>query len=91
MFRNQLEALDAAKLLIQKLPAHAVWSLSVTEDDDYESPTVFNVFAEEEDWPKLMVSLRLGKPVDRSTDEKGDQFLVFRQGTLLISFIEQGV
>jgi hypothetical protein len=76
-------------LLVQKLPSHAIWALEVTNDDDAESPTVLNIFAEESEWLSLIVSLRLGKATDRSTDEKGEQFISFRQGTLLVSIIEQ--
>jgi len=88
-FRQQLEAIGSALLLVQRLPAHAVWALEVTNDDDAESPTVLNIFAEQDEWLSLALSLRLGKNVDHSTDEKGEQFVSFRQGTLLISFIEQ--
>jgi len=90
MFRQQLEAIGSALLLIERLPADAVWALEVTNDDDAESPTVLNVFAPSDAWAKLMVSLRLGKPTDRSTSENGEQFISFRQGTLLISIIEHG-
>ena len=83
-FQTQLEAIGSALLLIQKLPAQSIWALELTNDDDAESPSVLNIFAEREEWPMLMVSLRLGKPVD---SEKN--FLSFRQGTLHISFIEE--
>jgi len=88
-FRKQLEAIGSALILVQKLPAHAVWALEVTNDDDAESPTVLNIFAEQDEWLSLIASLRLGKATDRSTDEKGEQFISFRQGTLLVSIIEQ--
>lgn len=87
-FRKQLEAIGSALILIERLPAHAVWALEVTNDDDAESPTVLNIFTEEEQWLPLIASLRLGKAIDRSTNDKGDQFISFRQGTLLISIIE---
>jgi hypothetical protein len=50
---------------------------------------VLNIFAEQDEWLSLIASLRLGKHTDRSTDERGDQFISFRQGTLLVSIIEQ--
>jgi hypothetical protein len=83
-FRSQLEAVGSALLLIEKLPADTVWALELTNDDDAESPSVLNIFAEREAWPKLQVSLRLGRPVDRE-----ETFISWRQGTLHISFIEQ--
>jgi len=83
-FRKQLEAMGSALLLIEKLPADAVWALELTNDDDAENPSVLNVFAGRDAWMKMQVSLRLGTPVD--SDHK--TFLSWRQGTLLISFIE---
>jgi hypothetical protein len=88
-FREQLEAIGSALLLIQRLPDGSVWSLTCTNDDDAESPTVLNVYAEWSTWATLIVALGLGKSIDRSTQEVGEQFVSFKQGTLLISFIEQ--
>ena len=88
-FRKQLEAIGSALLLIEKLPSGAVWALEVTNDDDAESPTVLNIFATEEHWPFIITSLHLGKPTDQNTEGKGDQFVSYRQGTLLVSIIEQ--
>jgi hypothetical protein len=88
-FKQQLEAIGSALLLIQRLPAHTIWALEVTNDDDAENPTVLNIFAEQNEWLSLVVSLRLGKHTDRSTHEQGEQFISFRQGTLLVSIIEQ--
>ena len=88
-FAQQIEAMGTALILIQKLPEGSVWSLTFTEDDTAESPSVLNIFAYEEVWPELISRLNLGRSVDRSTYGKGEQFMSFRQGTLLISFIEQ--
>ncbi len=88
-FRQQLEAIGSALLLIQRLPDGSVWSLTCTEDDDAESPSVLNIFVRSDQWVGLTERLKLGAPVDRSTNEIGDQFITFRHGTLLISFIEQ--
>lgn len=88
-FDRQLEAIGTALLLIQKLPDWAVWALTCTNDDDADSPSVLNIFAPESHWQRLCETLKLGRPVDRSTGEKGSQFLSFRHGTLLISIIEQ--
>lgn len=83
-FRQQLEAMGSALILIERLPAQTIWALEVTNDDDAESPTVLNIFADREEWMKLQISLRLGKSVDSESS-----FLSFRQGTLLVSFIEE--
>lgn len=88
MFQKHMEAIATANRLIERLPAHAVWALEATNDDDAESPTVLNIFADEDEWIHYIASLRLGKATDRSTSEKGEQFMSFRQGTLLISLIE---
>jgi hypothetical protein len=88
-FRTQLEAVGSALLLIEKLHAGTVWALEVTNDDDAESPTVLNIFAEQGNWVDIIAALRLGKATDRSIYEKGEQFMSFRQGTLLISLIEE--
>jgi hypothetical protein len=88
-FSKQLEAIGSALLLIQKLPAHAVWALECTNDDDAESPSVLNIFAEEDQWAGIALSLRLGKPVDRNTSDRGEQFVSYRQGTLHISLIQR--
>lgn len=82
-FKTQLEAIGTALLLIQKLPTQTVWALELTNDDDAESPSVLNIFAERVVWPALIEILRLGKSVDQDKS-----FLSFRQGTLHISFIE---
>lgn len=87
-FRQQLEAIGSALLLVQKLPAHTVWALEVTNDDDAESPTVLNIFTEQDEWPILIALLHLGAHTDRSTSQNGEQFVSFRQGTLLVSIIE---
>lgn len=82
-FRTQQEAIAKAVILIQRLPSHAIWALEVTEDDDIENPTVLNIFADRSEWPSFQMSLRLGKPIDHD-----ETFLSFRDGTLLVSFIE---
>ncbi len=83
-FRTQLEAIGSALLLIERLPAHTVWVLEVTNQDTAEEPTVLNIFADRDEWAMLQVSLRLGKPTDNDV-----MFRSFRQGTLYISFIEE--
>ena len=88
-FTKQLEAIGTALLLIQRLPAHSIWALEVTNDDDAEHPTVLNIFTDHDEWLSIIGTLRLGKPTDRSTNESGEQFMSFRQGTLLVSLIEQ--
>ena len=86
-FQKQLEAVAVATRLIERLPAHAVWALEVTNDDDADSPTVLNIFAPVYDFPGIAMSLRLGKAVDRG--EKDVKFVSYRQGTLHISIIEE--
>ena len=88
-FQKQMEALGSALLLSQRLQEDTVWALTCTNDDDAESPTVLNIFAKESEWPVLRQLLRLGKSIDRSEPEIPDKFISWRQGTLLISFIEQ--
>ena len=88
-FQKQMEAIGSALLLIQKLPEATVWSLTCTNDDDAESPSVLNIFIQESDWKPFQEHLKLGKPTDRSTHEDGEQFVCFRQGTLHIGFIQQ--
>lgn len=82
-FRKQMEAIGSALLLIHKLPDWAVWSMTCTNDDDAESPSVLNVFAAEAEWTSLAESMALGKQVD-----EGQGYRSYRQGTLLISLIE---
>jgi hypothetical protein len=88
-FEKQLEAIGSALLLVPKLPSGTTWALTCTNDDDAESPTVFNIYAPEDTWSNLQSVLHLGKPTDRSTHEGEDQFISFRRGTLLVSFIQQ--
>jgi hypothetical protein len=87
-FEKQLEAIGSALLRIPNLPDGSVWSLTCTNDDDAESPSVLNIFVPESEWLILQGRLKLGKSVDRSTSGIGDQFISYRVGTLLISFIE---
>ena len=82
-FQRQLDAIGSALILISKLPHRTVWSLCCTNDDDMESPSVLNIFAMKADWQRVRDALKMGEPVD--TDEN---FLSFREGTLLISIIE---
>lgn len=88
-FQKQLEAMASALLLIERLPLDTVWSLTCTNDDDADNPSVLNVYADEEDWAKLACSLRLPRIVDRSTRGSGDQFVSYRVGSLYVSFIEE--
>lgn len=88
-YRHQIEALEAASTLIQKLPDGVVWALEVTNDDDASSPSVLNIFADEDEWLGMIETLRLGIPIDRSTHIGEPLFLSFKQGTLLISFIQE--
>jgi len=87
-FRTQLEAMGSALILIKMLPDGTVWSLTCTNDDDAESPSVLNIFTAEPEWPLFQELLALGKPTDRSTSD-GEQFVSFRHGALLVSLIEE--
>lgn len=87
-FNHQLEAIGSALLLIKRLPIHSVWALTCTNDDDAESPTVLNVYAPVEEWSYLQDALKLGKHLNDS-HSGGSKFISFRQGTLLISLIEE--
>jgi hypothetical protein len=88
-WKQQLEAIGSALLLIERLPDGAVWSLTCTNDDDAESPSVLNIFAEESEWTTIITRLRLGKVFDRSTTGNEEQFITFKQGTLTISIIQE--
>lgn len=91
-FQKQLEAIGSALLLIKRLPEGSVWSLCATNDDDAESPTVLNVFADEEHWGGITSALGLGRALDRGrAGQSGrlEKFVSFRQGTLMISLIEE--
>jgi hypothetical protein len=80
-FRDQWEALVAAQIVIPKLPAHTVWSLTMTEDDN---PSVLNIYADPWEWPTLARTLASGPAVDI-----GDTFQSYRLGTLLVSIIQK--
>lgn len=88
-FQEQLEAMGTALLMIAKLEQGTVWALECTNDDDADTPSTLNIFTVSSKWDGLRASLKLGRPVDRSTKEVGEQFLSFRQGTLMISLIEE--
>ena len=87
-FEQQIEAIRRSLSLVRALPANAVWALEVTNDDDDEARSVLNIFAERCDWPPLLAMLHLGEPIDRSDPKETNQFISFRQGTLLVSIIE---
>ena len=85
-FQRQLEAIGSALILIGKLPEGAVWSLTCTNDDDADSPSVLNIYLKPGEEPSAVANtMHLG----RFTDDRGDDFVSFRQGTLLISLVEQ--
>jgi len=85
----QLDAIGSALLFIKMLPDGTVWSLTCTNDDDAESPSVLNIYIDEPEWPLYQELLALGKLTDRSTRNDGEQFVSFRHGTLNVSFIEE--
>lgn len=87
-FRKQLEAMGTALLFVQKLPPNTVWSLTCTNDDDADSPGVLNIYTTESNWFNLASILDLKKITDRSTTENGDQFVSYKVGTLMVSFIQ---
>lgn len=84
----QVTALHTAIRYISAIPAEAYWSLTVTDDDDASSPSVLNLYAPEEYWPKLQSILGLKNPTDRSTNDIGEQFITYRDGALNISLID---
>lgn len=88
-FSKQLEAMGTAIIFINALPDGTVWSLTCTNADDAESPSVLNIYAQQGAWQTLRNLLKLGKPVDKSATADGDQFVCFRHGTLYISIIEE--
>lgn len=87
-FQQQLTAIGTALLLIQKLPPSTVYGLHCTNDDDSESPTVLNIYIAEDEWLYMQSLLGFSAPTDRSTHD-GDQYVSFRRGTLLVSFIHE--
>lgn len=87
-WKDQMDALGTALLLIQRLPQGTTWSLTCTNDDTAESPSVLNIYVIHEGWPQLCERMRLSKPTTRSSREDEDQYVSYRQGALLISLIE---
>lgn len=84
-FREQQEAINAAQLLIEKLPHSTVWALTVTDDDCLRSPSVLNVYyRDDEEAKKLAKLLQLGNPIDV---DKNEEFASWKIGVLLVSLI----
>lgn len=84
-FREQLESIGSALLIIERLPENTIWALEVTEADDAEHPTVLNIFTPQDTWIDLRMRLKLGTPSD--TDKLAGEFESYRSGDLLVSFI----
>jgi len=83
-FKPQVEAIASASALIPLLPEYAVWSLTVTEDDDAMSPSVLNIYADPWEWPMLVRHLKLGSVVDQ-----GEMYASYQNKTLVISLIKK--
>lgn len=84
--RNQIAALHVAAQIVEELPPGTIFGITVTDDDDYESPSVFNIFAPASEWDRLKRLLLLrtdGPPADQ-----GERFISFRIGPLMVSFQE---
>lgn len=81
-FAKSREAMQEAMYLVQRLPAHTVWALTVTND---EPDATLNIYAEREYWPGLALSLRL----QQEPDDSDTSFISFVQNRLTISFIEE--
>lgn len=81
-----LSALQLAQETVGRIPAGVRWGLTITDDDDYDSPSVLNIFVKTEE-QRVKVRLALGlKPVDESDDWE----MYPQQGALQISVRELG-
>jgi hypothetical protein len=86
-FRQQLEALGSALLLIERLPAGTIWSLTCTNEDGdgRDDSTVLNIYAPPDQWSLLEKRLRL---VGDNQHVPGE-FLSYRQESLTISLTKE--
>jgi hypothetical protein len=84
-FRSQRDTLLTAYRLIKQLPDNTVWALTVTEADMPESPSVLNIFVDNEiERIRMRLRLDLGPVVD-----EGETYETYqRTGALVVSVIE---
>ncbi len=81
---NQRAALEAAVQITEVLPPGTIFGITITDEDSYSSPSVFNIFAPASEWSYLKRLLSLDDP----PADHGERFISFRVGPLEVSIQE---
>jgi hypothetical protein len=84
-FPNQRASIQAALQVLDELPQFFRWSLTITEADTWEDPSVLNVFTRPGGARRTIGEiLNLHEIVD-----EGETFTSYRVGPLLVSIVEE--
>lgn len=82
---EQIAATRAALHLLGKIPPGYRWALTVTDEDDKESPSVLNIYVPEADWKYVANKLQL-----KLSSDTGAEYESWRVSkTLLVSLLDE--
>ncbi len=84
-YPNQRTALEVAAQVLEALPAGTIFGITITDDDDHVSPSVFNIFAPASEWLYLRSLLNLN---ENEQIDRGERYISFRVGPMEISITE---
>lgn len=87
-YPEQKAALLAAVAFIETLPEGTVWALSVTDEDVGQDTSSLNIFTPKANWEALSRTLPVSTEHYSSPGTFDGEYLSYKVGTLLISFIE---
>lgn len=84
---EQVAATRAALLLLGKIPPGYRWSLTVTDEDDYGSPSALNIYVPQPDWRYVANKLQLKWHTEQ---DKSTGYMSWRaSNTLLVSILDE--
>lgn len=82
---NQAVALMAAHQLMEDLPDGVTFAVTITDEDSWEEPSVFNIYVKtREEADAIIHRLVLVNLMD-----EGEKFRSFRIASLMVSIIEE--
>lgn len=80
-------ATRAALHLLVKIPSGYRWSLTVTDEDDYQSPSALNIYVPSTDWRYVANKLQLKWSTEQ---DKSPGYISWRvSNTLLVSILDE--
>lgn len=83
-WKLHVEAMREAERIVGVLPGGTQWSFTITDDDYPDGQSALNIFLMYgESMRTIAAMLNLGNPTD-----EGEDFISYKKGPLLVSFIE---